>query len=345
MPIEYKHGPEKEYVALKKHSVVWDVGAQRQVQVHGRDACAAVQRMSSRDVRRMKVGTCKYALFCDFNGDVVNDPIIMRMDKDRYWLSSADADLRAWASALCADKQVTIRELDIAPIAVQGPSSNGVLVRSGFDPSVVDALKRFNFVNTTCRGHPVTIARTGWSPEDGFELYPTRGETSSQEIWDALLAENPDVCVGVPNQSRRIEHGMLSVGCDTFKGLNAMELGSLARFVDLDVDGIDFVGRESLRKYMRDTQNSPRRRLCGVEFSRDPLRLGFGNEYDVSRRRDIIFNDDEVVGKVTCCAWSPAVGAQIGMAIVASDLDAGTPVKVDLPEGFVDATLRELPFV
>ena len=164
---------DKEYSALSQNVALWDVAAERQVELKGPDAEKLANYLTCRDVRGMTVGECKYAVMCDDQGVVINDPVLLKLADDRYWFSIADSDVLLWARAHATTLglNVDVFEPDASPLAVQGPKSLPLMRDLFGDKIDVDNLKHFWFVETELNGIPLLLARSGWSPERGYELY------------------------------------------------------------------------------------------------------------------------------------------------------------------------------
>ena len=135
----------------------------------------------------MKVGECRYAMLTDEKGHVINDPVALKLADDRYWFSIADSDVLFWAKGLALGRglDVCVSEAAVSPLAVQGPKSTD-LVRDLFG-SWVDDLKFYHFRQTELDGIPMLLARSGWSPERGYELY-LQDESRGDELWERMMA-------------------------------------------------------------------------------------------------------------------------------------------------------------
>lgn len=308
LPLFFDH--EREYKALTQDVALWDVAAQRQVEIRGRDAENLTQLLTCRHIRDMRVGECRYALMCDESGRVINDPVLLKLSPDHYWLSIADADVLLWAKAWASAKEmrVTVSEPDVSPLAVQGPRSVD-LVRDLFPHTPrVHSLRKFGFVETELAGIPLVVARSGWSPERGYELY-LRDSSHGPQLWDLVWAAGRkyNIFPGAPNQTRRIEAGLLSFGGDTLPRTNALELGLPPKFVDIDQSD-NFLGKRALRRIQ--DQGGPRHTLVTLRLvTRD------GPRADVSRfpyfngdRLPVFDDHGRVAGAVT--AVSPLVSVQ-----------------------------------
>ncbi len=332
MPTGYGD-PEAEYWRLINGVSQWDVAVERQVQLLGPDASRLAQMLAARDLEKCVTGQGRYVALCDHSGTLINDPILLKLADDRFWLSIADADIIFWARAIAAERRlnVSITEPDVSPMAVQGPMAEDV-VASVFGDWVRE-LKYFWFRETSIKGIPVAVARSGWSKQGGFELYLMDG-TRGTNLWDIVReAGRPwDIGPGNPNHCERIESGLVNVGGDTDDSTNPFEVG-MARFIDLNI-GDDVIGIEALRRI---TAAGPRRHLIGIVLEgKQPLPL--------PSQWSPVLRDGKRVGDMTNCVWSYRLNANIGFGLVSIETVAGDEIVV-LKEGtHVAGRLRELPF-
>lgn len=325
--------PEGEYRRLMEGASMWDVGAQRQIQLRGPDAARLAQVLCPRDLTSCVVGQGKYVALCDHAGTIINDPIVLKIDEDCFWLSIADSDVRLWSSCVAAERgmDVKITETDIAPLAVQGPLAEDV-VASIFGEWVRD-LRYFWFRDAEVDGIPLKVARSGWSKQGGFELYlmdPTRG----LELWNAVKeAGRPwNIGPGHPTPSERIESGLLSWGTDVDERTNPFEV-RLERFVDLDVPD-DVIGIKALRTIAAE---GPIRHQLGVVLDGDDPQSANVRWYPIER-------NGTKIGDMTNGTWSYKLRRNIGFGLVSIDCQAGDQIQVVKGDEVVDGKLTVLPF-
>ncbi len=325
---------EAEYWRIIKGVSQWDVAVERQVQIKGPDAGRLAQILAPRDLSGMEAGQGKYVALCDHEGVLINDPVLLKRDDDLYWLSIADSDVWLWARALAAERalDVEISEPDVSPMAVQGPLAENV-VAAIFGDWVRD-LRRFRFRDAETDGIPVSVSRSGWSRQGGFEIY-LRDGSRGVDLWNIVReAGRPwDIGPGNPNWSERVESGLLSCGGDTDRHTNPFEV-RLERFVDLDVPD-DTIGIASLRRVAAE---GPARRQLGV-------RLDGASPAETEFRWSRIGHDGRQVGHLTNCAWSYRLRRNIGFALVEAGMQPGQRVQVERADGPVDGTLCSLPFI
>lgn len=338
-------GPEREYSALVNDCAMWDVGAQRQVQLQGPDAAKLAQLLTPRKMTDMKVGECKYALMCDDQGTVLNDPVLLKLAEDRFWFSIADADMKLWVKgvALANGLDVKVTEPDVSPLAVQGPASLPLL--QDIFGSWVSELKYFQFRETSLDGMPIVLARSGWSPELGYELYLCDGSRGN-DLWHTVREAGAAyrIVPGAPNHIRRVEGGMLSFGADILPDMNALELGLPPFMVNTDMDA-DFIGKQALielKQRRRQGVGPEHRQIVGIELSGDADGLMLDRPWPLF---PAFPQGSDQVGVVTSCVFSPQLNKVIALATVQSQSAAvGTRLNVKLPEQWREATVAELPF-
>lgn len=333
MPTSYGD-PEAEYWRIINGVSQWDVGVERQVQLKGADAGKLAQILSPRNLANCKVGQGKYVPLCNHRGTIINDPILLKLDEDLYWLSIADSDIWFWASAIAAERglNVEVSEPDVSPMALQGPKAEDVVAHVLGD--WVRDLKYFWFKETEIQGIPIAVQRSGWSKQGGFELY-LRDGTKGTQLWNIFKeAGQPwGIGPGAPATAERTESGLVSVGGDTDDMTNPFEV-RLGKYVDLDVAD-DVVGIKALRRIKAE---GVKRHQLGLVLEGDmPAPLGFARE-------DIRWAGKSI-GMMTNCVWSPRMTANIGYGLVSAQVPAGEMVEVMRATGPVAAKLVALPFL
>ncbi len=333
MPTSYGD-PEAEYWRIINGVSQWDVGVERQVQLRGPDAARLAQILSPRDLSSCQPGQGKYVPLCNHRGTIINDPIVLKLADDLYWLSIADSDMWLWAGAIAAERglQVEVSEPDVSPMALQGPKAEDVVASVLGD--WVRGLKYFWFREAEIAGIPIVVQRSGWSKQGGFELY-LRDGTKGTALWNIFReAGQPwGIGPGAPATAERTESGLVSVGGDTDDHTNPFEV-RLGKYVNLDVAD-DVVGIQALRRIK--AAGIRRHQLGLVLDGATPEPLGF--------QREVIVLDGSAVGMMTNCVWSPRMECNIGYALIDVVARAGDRVTVQRPSGPVSARLVELPFL
>lgn len=326
--------PVANFWTLVNAAILCDVAVERQVEVTGPDAARFVQLLTPRDLSKMAVGQCKYVLITNAEGGILNDPVLLRLGEEHFWLSLADSDVLLWAQgvAVHAGMDVAIREPDVSPLQLQGPRS-GEVMQALFGEGIMD-LRYYRLREAELDGIPLVVSRTGWSSELGYELF-LRDGARGDELWERIMAAGAPfgLKAGHTSTIRRIEGAMLSYHADMDAGTDPFELG-LGRLVDLDMEA-EFIGKAALRRIARD---GVRRRLVGLVIEGAPL--GGPNTRFWSVRAG-----GARVGKVTSAVHSPRLERNIALAMVATDhAETGTVLEVEAPEGPARATVVDTPF-
>ena len=333
LPIAYDD-LEREYWKLLNDVTVWDVSVERNVEIAGRDGFRFASLLTPRDLAKCRVGQGKYVLLTAEDGGIVNDPVLLRIEENRFWLAAADSDVLLWAKGVAhgSDMQVEIRELDVAPLQVQGPKSRP-LVQKLFGERV-PALSYYEFFRTELDGIPVIVTRTGWTGELGYEIYlldPSRGVA----LWERILDAGREFGIAPtgPSDIRRIEAGILNYGIDMTIATNPYEVG-LARLVDLEKPE-RFIGREALRQVKTE---GPERQLVGIEIA--------GGRLDLNMTRWPVRAGGADVGFVSSAVYSPRLKKNIGYATLPiGQARIGAKLKVETSDGERDAIVVPMPFI
>jgi len=277
------------------------------------------------------VGQCKYAPLCDEYGGIVNDPIILRIADDRFWLSIADSDVILWVKGIAYGKGYDVRvfEPDVSPLAIQGPRADDLMA------DVVGEHTRdirfFRFIDAEVAGTPVKIARSGWSGKGGFEIY-LQDSAKGLDLWDTFweAGQKYNLKPGAPNLIERIEAGLKSYGQDMTLDTNPFE-ASLDRFLDIDKDA-EYMCREILQKVAKE---GPKRRLVNLRIDGEPVEITRANWWIVDDRA-------KRIGAVTSRTYSLRFGCSVAFAYVPTSLSApGTRLKVDAHGDIRDATVTD----
>ena len=304
LPIGYGN-LEAEYRRPMTGVAMWDVAAQRQVEFHGPDAADLVRYLTPWRLGQMVPGRGKYVPLCHHNGRLINDPVLLTLTADLYWLSIADSDMLLWVRAAAAERayNVIVSEPNVSPLAVQGPLASTVLER--LCGAGVHDLKYFWFQKTEIERIPVVVARSGWSKQGGFEIY-LRDSAYGDALWNLVAEAGAPVGIGpgAPNFIERIESGLLSYGSDNLPDSDPFELG-LSKLIGLDRDD-PFIGKEALR---RRAAEGPRRELFRKVFDGAPVKP---NQHPWPARIS-----GEAVGAVRVVWHSPRRG-NIDLALLAS---------------------------
>jgi glycine cleavage system aminomethyltransferase T len=334
--------PIGEYHALLDGVTLWDVGVERQLEISGPDAFAFTNYLVPRDLHKCAVGQCKYVFLTAPDGGIVNDPVLLRLEENRFWLSLADSDARLWAMGLAhaGGWNVTIREVDVAPVQVQGPRAKEVMADL-FGAGVLE-MPYYYLRTYRLDGMDVVVSRTGYTGEIGYEIYLYDASRNAGKLWDRVWeAGQPHGLRPIgPCHIRRIEGGMLAYGCDITLDTNPLEVGYDYRWmVDLEQEA-DFVGKDALRRIKAEGIS---RLMVGVEI--DGERLGSYNDGSMIEPFPVL-SGGAAVGSVTSACHSPRLARNIGLAMVPIGHSAlGTELEVHTPSGVRGARVVPKPFV
>ncbi|MFT5258863.1 MAG: glycine cleavage system aminomethyltransferase T [Saprospiraceae bacterium] len=326
--------PVQNYWNLINDAVLCDVAVERQVEITGPDAAKFTQLLTSRDLSKCVVGQCKYVLITNADGGMLNDPVLLRLGENHFWLSLADSDILMWAQGVAVHSglDVTICEPDVSPLQLQGPKS-GEIMQALFGDEI-ETLKYYWFREIELDGIPLVVSRTGWSSELGYELF-LRDASFGDQLWEKIMAagEPHNIQPGHTSSIRRIEGGMLSYHADMDNQTNPYELG-LGRLVNLKSD-IKFVGREALEKIKKEGVS---RMQVGLEVEGDPLPASNTTFWPV-------LNFGAEVGYVTSAIYSPRLDRNIALGFVHTEFSGiGTQLEVQMPNGTGKARVVEKPF-
>ena len=326
--------PEQNFWNLVNGAILCDVAVERQVEITGPDAARFVQMLTPRDLSKMAVGQCKYVLITNADGGILNDPILLRLAENHFWISLADSDILLWAQGVAVHSglDVSIREPDVSPLQLQGPNS-GLIMKELFGDGILD-LKYYWHRELELDGIPLLVSRTGWSSELGYEIY-LRDSAQGDALWERIMAAGMAFGLrpGHTSSIRRIEGGMLSYHADADITTNPYELG-LDRLVDLDMEA-DFIGKAALRRIR---EQGVSRIQVGVIIDGEPMKGPNTTFWPIAR-------DGEVIGKVTSAVYSPRLDRNIALAMVAvSHAQIGTEVEIMTPSGPARASVVERPF-
>ena len=316
---------EEDYWHLREHVQIWDVACQVQVQIQGPDALRLVEYLTPRDLSKIVPGQCVYSPLIDEQAGIINDPIILCLAPDRYWLSISDSDVLLWVKGLAigAGFDVEVTDPDVFPLSLQGPKSGTLLSRLVTEP--LSEVRFFRFIETEIAGIPLVIARTGWSGQGGFELYldvPSEGE----RLWDAIVDAGADLDLrpGCPNLIDRIETGLLSFGNDITLRDNPIEAG-LDRFFKMG-KAAEYLGQKALEQIAESGPDKRMVRLVAPGAAIANPRGTYAMEVGEAKRS----------GEVTSITYSPRFNCNVGLGYVPAEAsDVGTQVVIHGPDEVV----------
>ena len=326
--------PRQNFWYLVNDAILCDVSVERQVQIKGPDAAKFTQYLCCRDLSKCQVGQCKYVLITDQDGGIINDPILLKLAEDHFWLSIADSDVLLWARGVAVNSgmDVDISEPDVSPLQLQGPKSRDVL-RAAFGDAPAE-LKYYRFMEFDWDGVPLIISRTGWSSELGYEIF-LRDGTQGEKLWEHLMAVGGPLGLrpGHTSTIRRIEAGMLSYHADMTLANNPYEMG-MGRLVDLDMEA-DFISKAALTLIK---ERGVSQQLVGLEIDGAPF-VG-SNDFFWP-----VLKEGVKVGTVTSAIYSPRLQKNIALAMLSIDHTAsGRALQVDKLSETRACTVVPIPF-
>ena len=326
--------PEQNFWNLVNDAILCDVAVERQVEITGPDAYQFIQLLTPRDLSKLSVGQCKYVLITNEKGGILNDPVLLRLAENHFWLSLSDSDILLWAQgvAVNAGLDVIIQEPDVSPLQLQGPKS-GEIAAKLFGESIRE-LKYYWLKEFDLDGIPLIVSRTGWSSELGYEIY-LRDGSQGDKLWEMIMDAGKEYGLqpGHTSSIRRIEGGMLSYHADADIHTNPFEVG-LDRLVALDSD-INYIGKEALKKIHK---KGILRKQVGLEISGDPLR-GPNTIFWPIRK------GGKDLGKVTSAVYSPRLKKNIALAMIdINHSSLGTELEVCTDFGTLKSIIVEKPF-
>ena len=326
--------PEQNFWNLIEKAILCDVAVERQVEITGPDAYKFTQLLTPRDLSKLAVGQCKYVLITNNEGGILNDPVLLRLAKNHFWLSLADSDILLWAQGVAVNSglNVQIREPDVSPLQLQGPTSGEIMVKLfGED---IKNLKYYWLREYNLDGIPLIVSRTGWSSELGYEIY-LRDGTKGNELYEKIMEAGKEhgLQPGHTSSIRRIEGGMLSYHADADINTNPFELG-LDRLVNLDND-INFIGKEALKKIR---QEGITRKQVGIEIDCEALKGPNTTFWELKK-------NEVNIGKITSAVYSPRLKKNIALAMIAIDQsEIGNQFQVTTNQGTFNCVVVEKPF-
>lgn len=323
-----------DYNNLLQGVQLWDVGVERQVQIKGPDAASLIQFLTPRNIKKCSVGQAMYAPLLDFQGGFLNDPVMLKLAEDFYWLSIADGDSLLWVEAIAKgyNFNVEVEEPDVSPLQVQGPNSAKLMTKVFGE--WVDDLGFYRFKEVTHNGISMVIARMGYSRELCYEIF-LLDYSKGNELWEILwqAGQEFNISPGGPNIIFRLEGGILSYLADFDRTNNPYEVG-LDWMIDLDQED-DFIGKEALREI---SLRGPTKKLMGAEIKGDPIESS--NEDYLS-----VLIDGKRVGTMTAMVFSPRL--QKNIAYVFLDIEhakVGQEILISNSHQSLKAEVVDLPW-
>ena len=325
---------EDSYHHLKQYVQIWDVAAERQVEISGRDSAKLVQLMTCRDLSKSKDGRCYYCPIIDDNAGLINDPVVLRLNENKWWVSLADSDVILFAKGLAIGNKfdVKIFEPDVDIMAIQGPKSFE-LMEKVFGDKIVN-LKFFGFDYFEFGGDKHLIARSGWSKQGGYEIY-VEHNVSGLKLYDHLfeIGKEFNIKPGCPNLIERIESGLLSYGNDIDNGDNPYECG-FDKYINIDSE-VNFLGKEKLKKIKSE---GIKKKLMGVMLDIDKI--------SITGSLELSDQNNNIIGELRSACYSPHFKKVIGIAMMKkSHWNIDQNVKASINGDICSGKVCDLPFI
>ena len=325
---------EDSYHHLKEHVQVWDVAAERQVEISGKDSAKLVQLMTCRDLSKSKDGRCYYCPILDDRAGIINDPVVLRINENKWWISIADSDVILFAKGLAIGHKfdVNIVEPNVDIMAVQGPKSFK-LMEKVFGEKITK-LKFFGFDYFDFQGDKHLIAQSGWSKQGGYEIY-VENTQSGLKLYDYLfeIGKEFNIKPGCPNLIERIESALLSYGNDMDNNDNPYECG-FDKYINIDSDVI-FLGKEKLKKIKSE---GIKRKLMGVKLDLDSISL--------TGSLNLTDDQNNIIGELRSACYSPYFKKVIGIAMMKkSHWNVDQKVKASINGDICSGKVCDLPFI
>ena len=326
--------PEENFWNLINDAILCDVAVERQVEITGLDAYKFIQLLTPRDLTKLSVGQCKYVLITNHEGGILNDPVLLRLAENHFWLSLGDSDILLWAQGVAINSglNVKISEPDVSPLQLQGPNS-GKIMQKLFGDNIND-LKYYWLREYNLDGIPLIISRTGWSSELGYEIY-LRDGSKGDDLWEKIMdaGKNYNLKPGHTSSIRRIEGAMLSYHADADIYTNPFEVG-LDRLVSFDTD-INYIGKDALRKIK---EGGIKRKQVGIIIECEPLKGPNTTFWKVIK-------NNKQVGKITSAVYSPRLKKNIALAMMNIEFsNIGTELDVQIGDKNYKSIVVEKPF-
>ena len=342
-------GAMVEYDSLVNHVTMWNVAVERQIRVKGPDALKFTNYVITRDASRIEVMHGKYVILCNSKGGVLNDPILLRVAEDEFWFSLSDSDIMFFLQGVNHDKKfdVTIDEIDVAPVQIQGPKSVDLmadLVGEG-----VRDIPYYGLMEAKVGGRDCIISQTGFTGEKGYEIYLKNATLYADDMWNAVLdaGKKHNLRVIAPAHHRRIAAGILSWGQDLDAETYPFQCNLGYQVPRKKTD--DYIGKEALevmRAKMESGGKPYSNQLVGFKIGGKPIEEYAPDFWLVSE------DGTTPVGYLTSPWYSPELQTNIAMGYVPYEKrDVGNQFKFHLPDEYcdtpgqpVDGEIVEMPF-
>jgi glycine cleavage system aminomethyltransferase T len=343
-------GAMVEYDALINDVTLWNVAVERQIRVAGSDAEKFVDYVITRDAARIAPMHAKYVILCNEDGGILNDPVLLRISEDEFWFSISDSDIEMWLRGVNIGKgfDVSIAEIDVSPVQLQGPKSEALMV--DLFGEQVREIPYYGLMRGNVAGHDVIVSQTGFTGEKGYEIFLIDATKHAEDLWYTVLdaGARHGLKVIAPAHHRRIAAGILSWGQDMDQETLPFQC-NLAYQVPRKKTA-PYIGKEKLEA-ARDEIDAGR-----YPFGSMLVGMTFGGKPVTDYAPDFWLISDETggapIGYVTSPWYSPELETNIALGWVPVEKKAlGTKLAVWLPDEYaaepgvpVAAEVVEVPF-
>ena len=323
---------ESEYEHLKNHVQLWDVTVQRQIEVNGKDSYKLIQLMTCRDLSKAEINKCYYVPLIDKEGNMVNDPLILKIEENKWRICIADSDVLFFAKGIAGSFNLDVKvfETNISTLAIQGPKSDAVMKKVfGIN---ISKLKFFSYDYFEFKGAKHMISKSGFSKQGGYEIYIENIE-SGLKLYDQLMKEGKDLNIkpGCPNVIERIEGALLSYGNDMDNNDNPFECG-FDKYICLD-NGIDYLGKKALQNIKK---VGIEKKLMGVKIDLDQINL--------TKEEKLLDENKNIIGFLRSAAFSPKFKKVVGIAMIKSKYcNHSQKFKLNINDKLVSGIVCNLP--
>jgi aminomethyltransferase len=357
----YETHHEHEYNAIRNAAALIDISPLFKYRVTGRDATRLVDRIITRDMRKVSVGQVVYTPWCDEQGKVIDDGTVSRLAENVYRWTAADPSLR-WFTQNAAGLAVQIEDISesVAALALQGPTS-GRLLKTVIDDADIKNLKYFRVTKGAIAGVPVEISRTGYTGDLGYEIWVDTDQ--ALKVWDVLIDRGRPFEIKPAGMLAldvaRIEAGLLLIEVDFNSSKKALvdeqkyspfEMG-LDRLVNLDKDR--FIGRQAL---INEAKHGPAKQIVGLEIDWSEVERRYEavglppSVSPIASRVSVpVYANGSQIGKATSTTWSPLLKKMIALATVKREFaKPGTQIEIEITveavRHLVGAKVAKTPF-
>jgi glycine cleavage system aminomethyltransferase T len=342
-------GAMVEYEALVNRVTMWNVAVERQIRVKGPDAEAFTNFVITRDATKIEPGNGKYAILCNDQGGILNDPVLLRLAEDEFWFSLSDSDLMLWLQGVNISKKydVTIDEIDVCPVQIQGPLSEDLMAKLAGEE--LRDVPFYGLMETNIKGADVVISQTGFTGEKGYEIYVRDAHENAEIVWNAVVeaGEEFGLMVIAPAHHRRIAAGILSWGQDMDFETSPFQV-NLSYQVPRNKEA-DYIGKEELERQRDEIDKGD------FPFKMRMVGLIFGGKEITDYAPDfwlIADTDGNDMGYITSPWWSPELNTNIALGWVPwTSSEIGTKLQVRLPDEYsessgvaVEGEIVDVPF-